>query len=45
MTTIKDANLNLPVELWGHQNDGYCSSPINENTKYVMNSPNSINFH
>lgn len=21
MTTIKDANLNLPVEFWGHQND------------------------
>ncbi|HBN6205651.1 TPA: hypothetical protein L3M66_004291 [Vibrio parahaemolyticus] len=38
MTTIKDANLNLPVELWGHQNDGYCSSPINKNTKYVMDS-------
>ncbi len=23
MTTIKDANLNLPVEFWGHQNDSY----------------------
>lgn len=38
MATINKANLNLPVEFWGHQNDGYCSSPLNENTKYVMDS-------
>ncbi len=44
MATIQNVSLDEPVEFWGHHNEGICSTPVNENAKYVMDSTTAKRF-
>ncbi|MCQ9090988.1 hypothetical protein [Vibrio alginolyticus] len=44
MATIQNTNLNKPVEFWGHKNEDICSTPVNENAKFIMDSTTVKSF-